>query len=494
MALKIKKMSYLLNLLSQSGDFLSRSRLLKILFSIATLGMISQIANASKAIAAETVILRHRSSQESIKIPFQELEAFAKGGSPSSLLTTFLDRSGTSPEEMSTLLDASIPDTGIPLGNTDVQFVLFQLNKLVGDPLDRENPQPLVVSLRSAYLDQNMSFLELLRRYPKAEVELNVSELSRVYQDVDLFVQRISPLFNFLEDLLPDLVCDCQLPSDEAAPALLSLKRQIEISPEIRTGHHSFASSNDKSALPPKANVIPTVSSYLASQSGGQVFLAALDGTRLSPKTPQVSRKVVLTFGPVSRSFKIEDLNQFALTGKVPSEWKSYLRLTKMKPQKLRELLTDQKQINSKDLDNLLYSLPGEYALFQLGQLVTTPSKQTNVQALRSSIMLSAINDEQISLLEVLQNYPGQVITIDAKKMLKFTKNLKGKGAVKLATANLEDVLVAAQEAIAQEVCDCVEPQPESSNSQNSWLGADQPDQFFLETQCLLSKVQFLQQ
>lgn len=480
-------MSYLTELLSQSGKDLRRLKRLNILVFASMIGIVSPVMGAPKAIAAETVILRHSKAQTNINIPFLELEALTKGEPPSPGLTNFLIQTGLSPEEMSTFLNASIPDTGIPLGSIDIQFLLFKLNKLVGDPLVRENLQPLAISLQSAYLDQDMSFLELLRRYPKATVGLNVSMLSRVYQDVDLFVQRISPLFNFLEDLLPDLVCDCQLPSDETAPEFSQLERQPSATRQKNRQRLSPSPFSPSASQSRAFQVQEGVSKDRAKeQSRGPLSqgpeISSPKTNRVIQQTPRVLRKVVLTFGPMSRSFKIDDLNRFAATGKVPQGWKRYLKLTQLDPMKFRELLTHQKQVNFKELDNLLYSLPGEYALFQLGQLVTTPSKRTNVQALRSSIMISAVNDEQISLLEVLQNYPGQAITIDAKKMLKFIKKLQGKGAVKLATANLEDVLVAAQGAIAKEICDCIEPTPESSNDQSQLLG--EPDPLVSKTRC----------
>ena len=168
----------------------------------------------------------------------------------------------------------------------------------------------------------------------------------------------------------------------------------------------------------------------------------------------------------------------------MPQQWKSYLKLAQIQPEEFRRLLIDQKPVNFLEIDNFLNSFLGEYALFQLGQLVYTPSQRANVQALRSSVTLSAADDEQISWLEILQNYPAQHLTIDAKKMLRLTKNLKGKGAVKFATANLQDVLIAAQMAIAEEVCDCIQPETNEARHLDNTRQTRQMEQVWAQPPC----------
>ena len=54
--------------------------------------------------------------------------------------------------------------------NKRLNFFLLQVNKLVGDPLGREDKGlsgPLARALYEAYLDNDMSFIELARRYPE---------------------------------------------------------------------------------------------------------------------------------------------------------------------------------------------------------------------------------------------------------------------------------------------------------------------------------------
>ena len=108
-----------------------------------------------------------------------------------------------------------------------------------------------------------------------------------------------------------------------------------------------------------------------------------------------------------------------------------------------------------KFLDDILNNLIGEYILFQVGQVIHTPSKQANIQALRSALILSAMDDDKISILEFLQNYPTRRVMIEGLNLVRTAKNFKEKGIVKTSTARLEDILVELQEFGAENDCNC---------------------------------------
>jgi hypothetical protein len=67
-----------------------------------------------------------------------------------------------------------------------------------------------------------------------------------------------------------------------------------------------------------------------------------------------------------------------------------------------------------------LNGILGEYLLFQVGQIIHTPSEEANIQAMRSALIFSAVDDGRISLLEFFANlsiyrchYPGSKIWLD---------------------------------------------------------------------------------
>jgi hypothetical protein len=68
-------------------------------------------------------------------------------------------------------------------------------------------------------------------------------------------------------------------------------------------------------------------------------------------------------------------------------------------------------------LDKALNSLPGEWLLDQLGQTIRPVSGEASRQALRSALVLSASNDGELTLLEVLQTYPTETVVLEVDQV-----------------------------------------------------------------------------
>ena len=155
------------------------------------------------------------------------------------------------------------------------------------------------------------------------------------------------------------------------------------------------------------------------------------------------------------RAFDIQDLTVLAETGEAPSEWDFYFRLAKLTPEQLQTALTEEFKVDFIRLEKRLRSLLGEYLLFRVGFLLSTPSGNRNIQALRSGLVLSAADDSRISLIEFLQNYPARELIVDGRLLIRFTRSLKQEGVVRTATARLENVFLAMQDTLAERICDC---------------------------------------
>ncbi|MGK7927446.1 MAG: alpha/beta hydrolase [Spirulina sp.] len=403
---------------------------------------------AASTRAAEIVFLRYKNIRTTV--PFRDIEDFATDGTTSEALQAFLESTSLAPDLMATLLAAEIPDRGIPLGPTDVQFVLFQLNKLVGDPFDREEPEALARSLRSAYSDKNLSVLEIVRRYPESEVRLDLGRLSRVYRDVDLFVQRLSTLFAFFEELLPDLVCECEVATaretllSQDNLAIAGVKGQDK--PDCDRSENFPAMGEEMMGFPAREASSPVREE------------ATILAQSFSPRPSRTAEEVILVFGPLQFNFAIADLTTFAETGKVPEGWKFFMAQANLKPENLQTILTSETEVDPLFIHRLLNNLLGEYALFQLGRVIHTPSRTANVQSLRSAIVLSALDDGKISLLEFLGNFPTRQAIVEVKELIGVGKSLQRRGVVPSITGNLEDLLVEIQRAIAEDICECKDP------------------------------------
>ena len=402
-----------------------------------TLGVSALFGGVAQA--ADTVNIQFLDLRASL--PVSDLEDFAAAGTLSPELQEFLEQTPIPVEALSVLLDAAIPDTGIPLGNSDIQFLLYQLNKIVGNPSVRGDLTPLAQALNSAYLDGNMSMLELIKRYPEDEVRFDIRELGIVYRDVNLFVERLTPLFNFFSELLPDLVCECD-PTDVAYTEA------------------TYAEATHCNLLA-RTKALATVAEEAASEPESQLISQQTDD--ITSSQPRHPVEVTATLGPVLVSISTDELTTFVETGELPPSWPLYMKIAGLDKEDFRKILTSEFELDLLSLDQFLNRLPGEYALFQLGRIIHTPSRRGNIQALRGAILLSAADDNKGSLLEILKKYPARALFVDIATLSRLGRNINTRGAVGTATASIEDLLVDIQAAVAADICNCDRPQTEEA-------------------------------
>ncbi|GAB4365725.1 MAG: hypothetical protein Kow00121_02540 [Elainellaceae cyanobacterium] len=135
------------------------------------------------------------------------------------------------------------------------------------------------------------------------------------------------------------------------------------------------------------------------------------------------AEQLIVTYGAFEASFAIADLETLATTGEVPTSMDFYLGLANLDPEQLRAILTAKFDVTLGLLDDMLNSEGGEYMLSEITQVVHTPSSQANVQALRSAFVMAASDDQQISLLELLQNYPTQQVYINGINLIRLAQD-----------------------------------------------------------------------
>lgn len=142
-----------------------------------------------------------------------------------------------------------------------------------------------------------------------------------------------------------------------------------------------------------------------------------LMGLLLSQPQTSAAEQVMLRYSVLERSVSVDELTEFAETGEASRELRTYLKDSGQDPEQVRELLSDEVEVRQLLLDEVLNSAPGEVILDQMGDFVQTPSGEANRQALRSALVLSASDDDRISLIEVLQNYPTQEVHVNGNQV-----------------------------------------------------------------------------
>ncbi|PSB06417.1 hypothetical protein C7B76_29650 [filamentous cyanobacterium CCP2] len=169
------------------------------------------------------------------------------------------------------------------------------------------------------------------------------------------------------------------------------------------------------------------------------------------------AEQLIFTYGPFQRSIPIEDLRTFADTGETTSQLRWYLNFADLEPELLQQVLTTEIPVDVTTIDSITYSLPGQFALFQVGQVVHTRSRRADLQALRGALIVSASDGGRISLLEFLENYPTPGIYIDGVRLARVAQDVNN------FIDRVEPIAIAVQEFLGGLICDC---SPATGNSQ----------------------------
>ena len=145
------------------------------------------------------------------------------------------------------------------------------------------------------------------------------------------------------------------------------------------------------------------------------LFFASTVAICLNAADARAAERIVLKYGILQNSISVSELSTLAETGKVSDSLETSLNRLQQNPQDIRRTLTQPVNVNPMLLDRVLNSPAGDLILDQIGQVVSPSSNRANRQALRSALVLSATRDGQISLIEVIKNYPSPEVQVDAK-------------------------------------------------------------------------------
>lgn len=171
------------------------------------------------------------------------------------------------------------------------------------------------------------------------------------------------------------------------------------------------------------------------------------------------AESVVVTFGPLGRSIAVSDLKTLAETGETPPDLRWYLRVANVQPEAIQAVLTAKLPLDLVFIDKVLYSLPGEFALYQLGQIIHTKNRVANIQALRSAVTLSVSDNGTITVLDFLENYPTPQLYIDGVELAKVARDVsRVVGDVKDAVRRVLARWTVVRQLLESTICDCENP------------------------------------
>ncbi len=129
------------------------------------------------------------------------------------------------------------------------------------------------------------------------------------------------------------------------------------------------------------------------------------------------AEQIVLNYRWLQRSLPVADLTHLARTGEPSPQLRRYLRAIDQRPGAFQRLLTRQVSLDPRLLDQALNNPLGSLALDQISPVIHTRSGEGDRLALRAALVLSASDDGQVSLIELIETYPTQEVVVEGDRL-----------------------------------------------------------------------------
>ncbi len=155
------------------------------------------------------------------------------------------------------------------------------------------------------------------------------------------------------------------------------------------------------------------------------LLITTVCGVFFSSLPAFAAEQVVLKYRVFRESVSVKELTTFADTGKLSTLLRVNLAIAQQDPKNVRRYLTEPVKVNVVILDRVLNSPVGNVILDQISQVIHTPSRKADRQAMRSALVLSASKDSDIRLIEIINNYPSTEVEVDGDNLEKAYRQLR---------------------------------------------------------------------
>jgi hypothetical protein len=179
------------------------------------------------------------------------------------------------------------------------------------------------------------------------------------------------------------------------------------------------------------------------------LFLAVSASIAFSTSASAIET-VTLVFNESRVSVPFSDFQTFVKTGETQrTNLQSFLAKVPNTSQAIRTVLTREIAITRPFAGQNFRNPIADFLLIQLNRVLVPPTVPDNLEPLRSALVASYRNDQRISILEVIGNYPEREITVQLPRLER---------AYNRASAFVERVqpaLETAKQFLQDIVCDC---------------------------------------
>ncbi|MGK7912298.1 MAG: alpha/beta hydrolase [Synechococcus sp.] len=141
--------------------------------------------------------------------------------------------------------------------------------------------------------------------------------------------------------------------------------------------------------------------------------------TALSALPTRAAEEVLLDLGSVNRSVTVSSLNEFLENGTTAGVLQY---LDQEQQDSLRLALTESQEFDIVQLSRWLNSPMGERTLLFAGQLFQTRARLNGQKAIRAAIIASLADDGELTLLELIENFPSQRLVVDISQTIAYAR------------------------------------------------------------------------
>ncbi|WP_442936396.1 alpha/beta hydrolase [Nostoc sp.] len=138
------------------------------------------------------------------------------------------------------------------------------------------------------------------------------------------------------------------------------------------------------------------------------------------------AERLRFNYGLLERSIPISSLETYARTGKIDDDLAGYTQyVSKKELTQLRKVLLTPIPLNEVEISQFLYTPIGEELLKKLGKVIQTESRLSGFYAIRAALILSAADQKDFTLLNVLHKFPVSAISINLDQSLAIAETLQ---------------------------------------------------------------------
>ncbi|PSP22763.1 MAG: hypothetical protein BRC55_11630 [Cyanobacteria bacterium SW_8_48_13] len=170
----------------------------------------------------------------------------------------------------------------------------------------------------------------------------------------------------------------------------------------------------------------PRLSTFLAKPLAACLNLGlCLSAPTMFLLPASAAERIYVDYGPLELSLPVEALEKYATTGKIEEELATFAeRLNEQQRKSFQKLLVTPANVSPVAVSQFLYSPQGEIILERMGKLIKTKAGQPGFYAIRAALIQAAADEQGLTLLNVLKEFPSSGIRINSKRGFEIIEEL----------------------------------------------------------------------